>query len=167
MNNPSPGVIIVLGAPNDETGRLSERALERAERALEEFHDHPGYRILTTGGYGAHFNTTSKPHGCYSRQYLIGKGVPENAFLPVAESTNTPEDARLSKPILEPLGVRELRIVTSDFHVARARFCFEREFPSHPLVFCPATTIATEAERQRLHDHETRALARLKGSDPS
>lgn len=167
MNNPSPGVIIVLGAPNDESGRLSERALERAGRALEEFQAHPDYRILTTGGYGAHFNTTSQPHGCYSRQYLVGKGVPEKAFLPVAESTNTPEDARLSKLILEPLGVRELRIVTSDFHVERARFCFEREFPAYPLVFCPARTDASEADRQRLQDHETRALARLKGSAPS
>lgn len=167
MNPIATGAIVVLGAPNDENGRLLLRALERCDQAWTEFLAHPDYKVLTTGGRGDHFNTTDKPHGWYSRLYLIGKGIPETAFLEIAESRNTPEDASTSAPIIRKAGIRSLRVVTSDFHIPRARFCFEREFPDLALVFCPALTRATPSERQALLDHETRALARLKGSPVS
>jgi uncharacterized SAM-binding protein YcdF (DUF218 family) len=163
MTNPFPGVIVVLGAPNDDNGALSRLAVERCDRALDEFRAHPDHGMMTVGGWGAHFNTTAKPHGWYSRNYLIEKGVPESIFLPIAESGNTIQDAELAKPILQASGIRRLRIVTSDFHVARARFCFEREFPGFDLVFCPALTRASNEDLQRYRDHEVRALARLKG----
>ena len=163
MPDLSPGAIVVLGAPNDETGRLLPCAVERCDRAWEEYRAHPDHRVLTTGGWGAHFNTAAHPHGWYSRHYLIEKGVPEKAFLDIAESGNTPEDASKCGPIIRKNGIRNLRIVTSDFHILRARFCFEREFPDLTLVFCPAVTLAPPAELQALLDHETRALARLKG----
>ena len=158
-----PSAIVLLGAPNDANGRLLPRARERCEQAWIEFQRHPDHRVLTTGGWGAHFNTTAQAHGVYTRDWLIARGVPESAFLPVAESANTPEDAWKSAVILRAHGIAAIRLVTSDFHAARARFCFERECPEIPLILCPSRTLAPEEELTRLRDHETRALSRLKG----
>ena len=63
-------VIIVLGAPNDSEGNLSAIAIERCQQALIEYAQNPGAKILPTGGWGEHFNTTDKPHSHYLRQYL-------------------------------------------------------------------------------------------------
>ena len=157
-----PGAIILLGAPNDERGGLSAIARERCEQALAEYRARPGFRIIPTGGWGAHFNTTGKPHGHYTRQYLIGRGVPPGDILEIAESANTVEDARLCRPIVDRHGITELVVVTSDFHVPRARFLFEREFPGTRLAVVGSKTNLPESDLATLRAHEERALAKLR-----
>ena len=154
--------IVILGAPNDDTGALSSIACERCEQGLREHRRHPEARILPTGGWGAHFNTTVHPHHHYTRSYLESKGVPPELFVQGADSTNTIEDAKLSQPIVERHGFTHLRVVTSDFHLPRAEFLFRREFPDIELTFVGAKTHLPEAEIQRLAQHEERALARLR-----
>ena len=84
-----------------------------------------------------------------------------------AESTNTIEDATLSRPIIDRHGFGQLIVVTSDFHLARARFLFEREFPGFALEFCAAKTHLPEAELRTRVLHETSALARLRQGQPN
>jgi uncharacterized SAM-binding protein YcdF (DUF218 family) len=153
--------IIVLGSPNDSEGNLSTIAIERCQQALVEYARNPGAKILPTGGWGEHFNTTAKPHGHYIRQYLMAHGVPESDILECAESANTIQDAQLAKPIVERHGITDLIVVTSDFHVPRAEFLFRREFPNLRLTFSGAKTNLPEAELAQRKQHENRALARL------
>ena len=155
------GVIVVLGSPNDTQGRLLSIALERCSQAFVEFSRNPGYAILPTGGWGAHFNTTDKAHGFYVRQELIARGIPESAFLPIAESSNTIEDAALSRPILDAYPGIDLIVVTSDFHMARARSLFEREFPERRITYSPSETDLPPEVLARLKEHEHKALKRL------
>ena len=70
--------IVVLGSPNDAEGNLSSIGIERCQQALAEYARNPVARMLPTGGWGDHFNTTDKPHGYYTRQYLMAHGVPED-----------------------------------------------------------------------------------------
>ena len=156
--------IVVLGSPNDSGGNLSTIAIERCQQALAEYSRHPDACIIPTGGWGEHFNTTDKPHGHYIRQYLIAHGVPEPQILECAESANTIQDAALVKPIVERHGITNLIVVTSDFHVPRAQFLFQREFPDIKLSFSAATTNLPEADLMRRRQHEETALARLKAS---
>jgi len=156
------GVIIVLGAPNDAQGRLSSIALERCSQAFSEFKKHPNYAVLPTGGWGEHFNTTDKPHGFYVRRELLGRGIPESAFLPCVESTNTVEDASLSRQILEAFPDASLIVVTSDFHSGRAQFLFEQAFPERRIVISESATDLPPDELARRRDHEHQALARLR-----
>ena len=95
------GIIIILGAYNDEKGNLSSIGIERCSKVLRVYRENPGYKILPTGGYGDHFNTTGKPHAFYYEQYLIEHGIPADDILEYAESKNTIEDAQLTKPIIE------------------------------------------------------------------
>ncbi|MBI5822079.1 MAG: YdcF family protein [Verrucomicrobia bacterium] len=153
--------IVILGAPNDEQGILSSIAKERCEQGLQEYQRHPGAKILPTGGWGPHFNTTAKPHGHYVREHLKMRGIPDEAFVQCAESSNTIEDAKLCRPIVAQHGFRKLIVVTSDFHVPRARFLFEQEFPGFSMEFSPSRTQLPEDDLRRRILHEQTALAKL------
>ena len=156
------GVIVVLGSPNDNRGRLLSIALERCSQALAEFKRNPDYAVLPTGGWGTHFNTTDKPHGFYVQQELLNRGIPESAFLPCVESSNTIEDATLARPILDFYPESELVVVTSDFHALRAQYLFEREFPERRITISAITTDLPPDKLARLQEHENKALERLK-----
>jgi uncharacterized SAM-binding protein YcdF (DUF218 family) len=160
------GLIVVLGSPNSEAGELYSVARERCRLALEEYAGRAGWKLLLTGGYGAHFNTTDQPHAAYLKRYLTARGVPESDIVEFAESANTLEDASLSKPIALKYGVVHVLVVTSDYHAARARYVFEREYADTgvEIAFRIAQTdeAACELDLEALKRHEREALARLK-----
>jgi len=158
-------VIIVLGAPNDERGRLSEIARHRCDVAAWWAAHIPRARLLLTGGFGDHFNTTSNPHAYYTREYLQGKGILPARFLEFAESRNTIEDAKLARGIVTKHELREALIVTSDFHAPRARILFERELRGVTLHFSTAPAGVPQEELQRLLELEQAAIRKLAQSN--
>ena len=163
------GLIIVLGSPNSEDGELYSVAKERCELALAEYAKRSGWKILLTGGYGAHFNTTEQPHAAYLRHYLVDRGVPGQAIVEFAESTNTLEDASLSKPIVLNYRVSGIVVVTSDYHVDRARYVFEREFADTDVHIefsvSPTEEEGCEFDLKAQKKHEQEALAKWKARD--
>lgn len=159
------GVIILLGAPNDAKGNLSSIANERCEQVICEYRQNPGYKILLTGGYGRHFNITDQPHAYYTKRYLVARGMPAEDILGFVESSNTIEDARLSAPVITRSGVRRIIVVTSDFHVKRARYIFERELPEVEMVFSGCSTHLPIDALNVLKNHEERALEKLIAED--
>ena len=162
------GLIVVLGSPNAEDGELYSVAKERCQLALDEYAGCPGWKILLTGGYGAHFNTTHQPHAAYLKRYLMARGIPQNDIVEFAESSNTIEDASLSKPIVHRYAVRHILVITSDYHQDRARYVFEKEFANTDvrIEFSIAQTdeAACELDLTALKQHERAALERLKRS---
>ena len=116
-------VIVVLGSPNFPDGTLGPIALDRIKGCLGIF-DPTKHKILCTGGFGAHFNTSPVAHANYLKDFLIQKGVPSTAFLPLALSSNTVEDAVMSKSILKEVEYKNLIILTSEYHLARVKFIF-------------------------------------------
>lgn len=162
MKRDLSGIIILLGAPNDDAGRLSSIAEERCRQALVECRSRSGYAVLPTGGFGEHFNRTAKPHAHYTRRYLLEHGVPAPAILEPVHSSSTREDAALSRPVVVSCGVQNVVVVNSDFHVARAELIFGREFGGFQLSFCASTTALPGADLEALAQHEQHAVARLK-----
>jgi len=162
------GLLIVLGSPNDEHGQLHSVAIERCQAALSLHRDNSESEFLLTGGFGAHFNTTDKPHAYYLKAWLVAHGVGPDAFLPFAESRNTLEDASLSKPIALASGARLAVVITSDYHLERARFIFRREYAGSgiQLIFLGTRTDESvcKLDLAALRKHEGEALARLRSS---
>lgn len=160
------GLIVVLGSPNTDQGELYSIARERCDLALFEYARHPGHKILLTGGYGAHFNTTNTPHAAYLKHYLTSQGIPDNQIVEFAESSNTLEDAALSKPIILKYGVREILVITSDYHVNRAQYVFEKEFADTDVTirFSVSQTDETRCplDIDALKRHEREAFAKLR-----
>ena len=156
--------IIVLGSPNDALGNLSTIAIERCRQALLEYRRTPAAKIIATGGWGAHFNTTEHPHGYYARKHLEAQGVPAEDILECVESANTVEDARLCRPVVKRHRITDLIVVTSDFHVPRARFLFDQAFRKPRLTYSASKTHLPADELARLKQHEEMALARLQSN---
>ena len=123
-----PGIIIILGSPNSEEGELYNVAKQRCEKGIQEYLNHPTWKIALTGGFGEHFNKSEKPHSYYLQRYLIEQGLAPEVIIDSVMSTNTLEDASLTKPIIEKYNVDDILVVTSDFHYDRARYIFEREY---------------------------------------
>ncbi|MBG6062320.1 hypothetical protein IWX83_002118 [Flavobacterium sp. CG_9.1] len=63
-------ILIVLGSPNSDEGKLKDIALDRLNYCVSIFDDKKNL-ILCAGGFGQHFNTTNEPHAKYAMEYLI------------------------------------------------------------------------------------------------
>ena len=115
-----PDAIIVLGAGvNGETPSLTLRTrIDAAAAYLEEYPDVP---VVLSGGQGPGEAITEAE--CM-RRALVRRGADESRLYPEERSTSTQENLRYSRAILEELGVdpaQRVAIVTSDFHLCRAR----------------------------------------------
>jgi len=152
--------IVILGSPNDKHGNLLPIAISRADAALAEYNKTNDCKLLCTGGYGDHFNLTNIPHGQYIREYLIDKGVPSSSFIEIALSSFALEDAILSKPILEQHFITSCSLVTSDFHMERAKLVFKQVMPNIDFEYVEAKTSTDDVEFQKLVKHEKSAIQR-------
>ena len=112
--------VIVLGAGvNGETPSLTLRT--RIDAAAAYLEEHPDVPVVLSGGQGPGEAITEAE--CM-RRALVRRGADESRLYPEERSTSTQENLRYSRAILEELGVdpaQRVAIVTSDFHLCRAR----------------------------------------------
>jgi uncharacterized SAM-binding protein YcdF (DUF218 family) len=153
-------VIVVLGSPNFPDGTLGPIALDRLQGCLSIFNSQK-HKILCTGGFGAHFNTSPVAHANYLKDFLIQKGVPSTAFLPLALSSNTVDDAVMSKSILKETKFKDLIIITSEYHVARVKFIFTEILKDFNLNFKAVTHHSIDDVLEPLIQHEKVAMDQL------
>jgi len=112
-------------------------------------------KILCTGGWGNHFNTSPLAHAVYSKAYLRKKGIPEHAFIELALSANTVEDAVKSKIILSRLDNPGITIITSDFHLERVKLIFNEVLKGFEFQFKAVhSDFLDSKEREKLVAHE-------------
>jgi len=153
-------IAVVLGAQNDCDGTLSDMAVERAEGALREYRNRPGAKLLLTSSYG-HFNPAERPHAFYMAEHLLARGVSPNDILPFVDSVNTVEDAAFSCRALRGLPIRRICVVTSAFHLGRARLVFECFFEPKRLEFVGTPDGVAGEDLQRYKHHEIAATNRI------
>ena len=153
-------VIVVLGSPNFPDGTLGPIAMDRLQGCLFIFNPQK-HKILCTGGFGAHFNTSPVAHANYLKDFLIQKGVPSTAFLPLALSSNTVDDAVMSKSILKETKFKDLIIITSEYHVARVKFIFIEILKDFNLNFKSVAHHSIDDVLVPLIQHEKVAMDQL------
>jgi len=161
-----PGFVVILGSPNNAAGNLSEMGKGRVRLGFETYQElqEQGFRLLLTGGYGEHFNTTDHPNAYYAQRILLAMGVSPEHIVEFAESRNTVDDALQTRPIVDTYRADRLIVISSDFHLERVRFVFERVFPDKVVEFRGAPYLDTRPpeERERLLAHEARELQSLR-----
>ncbi|MBE9464277.1 YdcF family protein [Dyadobacter subterraneus] len=155
-------IILVLGSPNEPDGTLSEMAKSRL-KFCQNLYRSGTYKIVLTGGYGPHFNTTDKPHAYYLQQALISQNVKEEDILALVESRHSVEDATLSKWIITKYQPEEIIIITSDYHFERAKMVFDAVYaPFMDFSFSLASSENVDPETLNLLiQHEKIALQDL------
>jgi len=153
-------VLVVLGSPNSPTGELSDISKSRLDCCRSLFTK--GQRVLCTGGWGAHFNTSDKPHAFYTKEYLLENGLSEEDFLEFALSKNTVDDAVQIKPILSNLENVKLSIISSDYHLERVKLIFNTILENYPIEFIGAKSKLSQEELRNLAYHEEQAIQSIK-----
>jgi uncharacterized SAM-binding protein YcdF (DUF218 family) len=155
------GIIVVLGSPNSVSGELSEIAINRLSKVMDFYLKNSGFKIICTGGFGPHFNMTKLPHARYAADYLKKKGVPDEDILEYILSSNTIEDVKKVKPVIEVYQPEKLVVITSDFHMKRAAILFEEYIKGKHLIFEEAPSTLDAAALRKLNEHEVKAIKRL------
>ncbi len=149
-------ILIVLGSPNSSTGELSSISKSRLNCCLENYLK--GKPVLCTGGWGDHFNTSSKPHAQYAKTYLIKNGVSKHDFLDFALSSNTVDDAVKIKPIIQNIKNNSLTIITSDYHLERVKLIFEEILNGYEMSFIGVKSNLDHDALNLLKNHEKKAI---------
>lgn len=117
---------IVLGAGirADQPTQTLQMRLDRAARYLAA---RPDRMVVVSGGMG--------PGEAYTeaevmKRYLVGRGIAESRILKEDRSTTTDENLKYSKAVILERGddARSILIVTSDFHMFRAKQIAARYF---------------------------------------
>jgi len=108
--------IVVLGAQVKADGSLSVQLQWRLDAAYQAWRASPCL-VVTCGAQGS---DEPAPEGDVMREYLISQGVPPEQILPETSSFNTRQNIRNAAELLAPHQVKQVLIVTSDYHLPRA-----------------------------------------------
>lgn len=154
-------VLVVLGSPNFADGQLGPIAMDRVNYCWEQYQNQVR-PILCTGGFGVHFNTSPWSHASLLKKELMAKGVPEQAFLPLAISGNTVDDAVKCKLVLHEYSVETVTIITSAYHMARVELVFNEILSHFSKQYVGIEHLPETPEILALRAHEFKAIEEIK-----
>ena len=115
MDQAQPSDAICVFGAAEYDGRPSPVLRARLNHALDLYQHGIAPLIITLGGAGG----DEYSEGSVGREYLMGRGVPEQAIIAETESRNTEESARRIAVIARANGLRRLVIVSDGTHLFR------------------------------------------------
>jgi uncharacterized SAM-binding protein YcdF (DUF218 family) len=118
----SGDTLIVLGSEVESDGITGPSTYLRTVYALRAWREHPFHTIIVTGGLDPGSPLTIAEA---MRDFLIGNGVPAGIIRTENRATSTRENALFVKQLL-PAAPGKIVLMTSDFHMFRARRVFEK-----------------------------------------
>lgn len=140
--------IVVLGGGVEEDGGLPLPARARVERAVEAFNARVAPRIIMTGRCGLAVTPGPVTEARAMADEAMRLGVPEAALLLEEVARDTLGNAYFVRELyLEREGWTTIRVVTSDFHLSRAAWCFRKILgPAYDFSFISAYSGLSPAE---------------------
>ncbi|MCR5116393.1 MAG: YdcF family protein [Lachnospiraceae bacterium] len=109
--------IVVLGSKVNFYGP-SLMTANRLKAAIKFMNDHPDTKCVLSGGQGPD-EPFSEAKGMFD--YMVSHGIDENRLYLEDRSTNTRENLKFSKELIEKEGLNEnIAIVSNEFHLYRA-----------------------------------------------
>lgn len=120
----APEFVVVLGA-QVQGDQPSLTLKKRLDLTLSYLNDHPQARVIVSGAQGADEAYTE---AYVMANYLAARGIDESRILKEEQATDTRENLAFSKALAETAGMdtRRVLIITSDFHLCRAKFLAKR-----------------------------------------
>lgn len=119
--------LIVLGA-HVEGRKITDSLCRRLNKALEYLRDHPGTRVVVSGGQGRGEDVTEARA---MEEYLISKGIAPERIVREDASATTRENLEFSKRYID-YGKANVGIVSNNFHLYRACAYARRLGYGHP-----------------------------------
>jgi uncharacterized SAM-binding protein YcdF (DUF218 family) len=130
--------IVVLGGMSsydDELDRIYfKEASDRLLQGMLLAQKNPALPMIISGG-SAEIYFEERPEADYLKEYLNTIGIDEGRVFFEKQSRNTHENAFYSAALFDSLQIdKNIVLITSGFHMARARACFEKQgFEVSPL----------------------------------
>lgn len=153
-----PQVMVVLGCQVKQDGP-SMLLRDRLDEALTYWEDHREIKVVVSGGQGPDEPTTEARA---MADYLMERGVPEDAILLEDRSHNTAQNFRYTREMLEGEGYdledTQVLVVSNGFHLTRARMLAERTgFEAVSTLAAPSSHLPS---RLRMYIREPLALVK-------
>lgn len=126
--------------PADVIIALGSHDLRVAAAAADFYHRGYGQRLICTGAIAHQGDMLETPWNCTEAEkyaeVAVARGVPESAILLEPRATNTAENIRFSRAILEssPAPVRRVLLVMKPFMQRRAFATHAVEWPEMPVT---------------------------------
>lgn len=120
-------VIIVLAGGIQETGEIPLSVQRRLQKAKLLYEQKAAERILLSGRWSKYWEKRNPPstEAEAMRQYALQLGIPDSALLKEERSHNTFTNAQYCTELfIRPQQWKRIAVVTSDFHVPRAKAMF-------------------------------------------
>ena len=124
-HNRKPDYIMILGGGISGKNMLLVQ-LQRTQEALKYIKQNPGIKVIASGGQGSGEDISEAEA---MRIYLVQHGVKNEDIIKEEKSKNTLGNMKYTREILKKIDGREniqLAVVTSNFHVFRAKFLAKR-----------------------------------------
>lgn len=124
-------IAILLGGYGDANGIPAHdrfvfgTSANRFTQTLELYRTGKIKRILLTGGK-SDIKQKNRLEAIAARELLLRLGIPDSVILLETNARNTRENALFSKQILDSLKYENCLLVTSAFHMKRAKACFDK-----------------------------------------
>ena len=120
--NGSNEYAIVLGA-KVKAGNIPSLSLRyRLESALAYAIENPHVKLVLAGGQGADEDIEE---AVVMKEFLLENGIPEERLIVENQSTSTYENLLFSQELL-PDDLKSVTIITSDYHLQRAKILAEK-----------------------------------------
>ena len=135
--------IVVLGSSLAEDGSLPLHARQRAERAAALYAAGVAPRVIFSGRCNLMVSDAPRvTEAAAMAAYAEELGMPRESVLLEEESKDTIGNAYfVLRRHLEPNGWTAVRVVTSDFHVPRTTWVFQKVLgPAYDVAFSPASS---------------------------
>jgi len=128
-DNSSP-LVVLGGLSSYDESKQRIHFSEAADRLLQalSLHKHDSVRPLIISGGSAEVYFDERPEADYLKDYLLAIGLDSTKIHFENTSRNTYENARNTALLFDSLHLnREIILITSAFHMRRARACFNKQ----------------------------------------
>lgn len=157
--------IVVLGGGISFDCKLPRLVLERLNKAIE-LYKHENSRVIVSGKYS--FLFTSKKPNCTEAQkmleYLVENGVRKQDVIKEERSRDTIGNAYyLKKLIFIPKNIKSASIITSNYHIKRAKYIFQKVFGgSYKMRFIPTQGIPDKKTNKEVDNYQNSLILKTK-----
>lgn len=128
--SPQPAdAIVVFAGGVGESGDIGGGYQERIERAIDLYRLGLSQKIVISSGFVFRFKETDIMAAIAQRE-----GIPASAIVLESQGTNTYENVRNVKPILEKEGAKKVLLVSAPYHMRRALLVWKKAAPDIEVV---------------------------------
>lgn len=158
-------VIIILAGGIEPDGSLPKIPKLRTAKGIELFSSGVAPKIIMSGNYGFWLEKQPvRPEAEAMKEYAISLDVPEDVVLKEDISKDTIGNAYFCKTkFLEPNNWKNIVVVTSEYHMPRTRYIFEKVLGSdYKIEFVPVDSRLNPEDLAAKIDKENKTTEFLK-----